>query len=411
SIAGSGAIDDLCYIAGVTNLPPDAVDDETIGFQNIPVVFDVLSNDSDPDMDPLEVTGAQVDDPADGTVVVNPDNTLTFTPDPLTTGTVTITYDISDGNGGTDSAVLSILIIPNANPTIQEPVSFSVDENELFVGNLRAVDPEFDPLTWSIIGDQDDDLFSVDPLTGELNFLAAPDFEDPEDTDGDNQYLLTVRVADEFGSDEHLILVTVLDLPDNPNTPPVATNDETFGFQDTALTFDVLSNDFDPDMDTLEVTGAQVDDPADGEVVINADDTLTFTPDRLTTGPVTITYDISDGNGGTDSAVFTIFVIPNANPTIQEPVSFSVLENELFVGNLRAVDAELDLLTWSIIGSQDDDLFSVDAMTGELAFLDAPDFENPADTDGDNEYLLTVQVADEFGTDQHQILVTVLELG
>ena len=46
---------------------------------NTPVTVNVLANDSDPDGDPLTVTGAAA--PAHGTAVVNANNTITYTPD------------------------------------------------------------------------------------------------------------------------------------------------------------------------------------------------------------------------------------------------------------------------------------------------------------------------------------------
>jgi hypothetical protein len=89
---------------------PDAVTvDQDSNGSNVAV----LGNDSDADGDPLVVTGAVADN---GTVTVNNDGTLTYTPNPGFSGTDTITYGISDGPGGTDEAVVTVTVTPSEPP-------------------------------------------------------------------------------------------------------------------------------------------------------------------------------------------------------------------------------------------------------------------------------------------------------
>ena len=157
-------------------------------------------------------------------------------------------------------------------------------------------------------------MFEINPTSCRLSFLSAPDFENPQDVGGvvgDNRYILTVQAADEFGSSHVSVLVKVFDVPEFVGGPPVALDDTTIGFQGNPVTFEVLQNDTDPDGDTLEVTQASLVDMSLGGVTINSDETLTFTPEPLVTGPGTIDYTISDGLGGTDTATLTVLVIPN----------------------------------------------------------------------------------------------------
>ncbi len=60
------------------------------------------------------------------------------------------------------------------------------------------------------------------------------------------------------------------------NDDPVANDDTSSTDYNTAVVVDVLANDTDVDGDTLTVTGAT---SPDGDVTINADGTITFTPD------------------------------------------------------------------------------------------------------------------------------------
>ena len=98
------AVDDSVETVTVNN-PPTAIDDSATTPQETPVTVAVLSNDTDPNGDGLTVTTATT---ADGTVAVNPDGTLTFTPAPGFTGIALINYTITDGKGGIDTAVVRV---------------------------------------------------------------------------------------------------------------------------------------------------------------------------------------------------------------------------------------------------------------------------------------------------------------
>ncbi|MBT8348296.1 MAG: tandem-95 repeat protein, partial [Sulfurovum sp.] len=79
---------------------------------------------------------------------------------------------------------------------------------------------------------------------------------------------------------------------------------------------DVLDNDIDTDGDTLNIITAGA---TNGTVTINADGTLSYIPNTNYYGMDTVTYQISDGMGGTDSQTFTIEVIGTTIlPTNQE---------------------------------------------------------------------------------------------
>jgi Ca2+-binding RTX toxin-like protein len=66
------------------------------------------------------------------------------------------------------------------------------------------------------------------------------------------------------------------------------------------------------------------------------------------------------------------------------------------------------VLTYSITGGADEGKFQIDASTGALSFIDAPDFENATDADGNNIYDVTVQVSDRNGgSDTQAIAVTI----
>ena len=80
-------------------------------------LFDVLANDSDPDGDPLSI--ADVDAGSDG-VAIDPSGAISFEP-PLTLSgaaqqTVSFAYEIADGRGGTDRALVTVEVVESSVP-------------------------------------------------------------------------------------------------------------------------------------------------------------------------------------------------------------------------------------------------------------------------------------------------------
>ncbi|WP_170870382.1 cadherin-like domain-containing protein, partial [Neptunomonas phycophila] len=90
--------------------------------------------------------------PTNGTVVLNADGTITFTPDADFVGEATYDYTITDGNGGTDTATVTIDFVDmNDGPDAiddsfngEEDVPYTMTANDL-LGN--DTDPDSDPLT------------------------------------------------------------------------------------------------------------------------------------------------------------------------------------------------------------------------------------------------------------------------
>jgi VCBS repeat-containing protein len=103
----------------------------------------LISNDSDPDGDPLTITA--VSSASHGTVTLNvqanpQNNTITFTPDAGYTGTASFTYTVSDGRGGTATANVSLSVLaPGTTPASlfsasNTPANSSNDGQQLEVG-------------------------------------------------------------------------------------------------------------------------------------------------------------------------------------------------------------------------------------------------------------------------------------
>ena len=246
---------------------PVALPDVATTPEDTPITVAVLGNDSDPDGDPLTVTGATVD-PTRGTVVVNPDGTLNFTPAPDITGTVVITYTVSDGKGGTATSTLTVTVTPVNDQPVANPDTATTPENTPVTVSVLGndSDPEGDPLT--VTG------ATVDPTLGSV--VVNPDgtltFTPANNTNG--PVVITYSISDgQGGSATSTVTIDVTPV----NDPPVANPSTATTPEETPVTLNVLGNDSDPDGDPLTVTSATVD-PAKGTVTINPDGTLAFNP-------------------------------------------------------------------------------------------------------------------------------------
>ena len=136
--------DDLCTNAVVTitiqavNDPPVANNDTAITTEDAPVTLDVKANDSGgPADEDQTLTISEVSDPGSGVAVINPDGTITYTPDAQFNILDTFSYTVCDSGGLCDSAVVTITVedVPPGSE-----ISVSKNASHLFAYNGQVVE-------------------------------------------------------------------------------------------------------------------------------------------------------------------------------------------------------------------------------------------------------------------------------
>ena len=315
---------------------PVAVNDAASTDNVTPISINVLGNDSDVDGDALTVTAAST--PANGTVVINADNTVTYTAAANFSGTDSFTYTISDGNGGTASASATVTVSNVNDAPVAGDDAYTVAEDS--AANLLSVlDND---------SDADGDALSVTSVTlpaagagtvvnngSSVSYTPAANFNGPA--------TFSYIVSDGNGlTTTANVTVTV----NAVNDAPVAVNDAASTDNVTPVSVNVLGNDSDIDGDALTVTAAST--PANGTVVINADNTVTYTAAANFSGTDSFTYTISDGNGGTASASATVTVSNVNDAPVAGDDAYTVAEDS--AANLLSVldndsDADGDALS------------------------------------------------------------------
>ncbi|MCA9086798.1 MAG: cadherin repeat domain-containing protein, partial [Planctomycetaceae bacterium] len=339
---------------------------------------------------------------------------------------VTVT-DSGTGNLADVQDIVVTVTDVNDNPVITSSNSVSAVENQTAVLTVTATDEDVpaQTLTYSISGGIDQALFSIEASSGELTFVSEPDFENPGDMGGDNVYDVQVTVTDSGAghlTDVQNIAVTVTDVNDNPIITSsnavnasenqsavlaVTATDEDVPVQ--ALTYSI-SGGADQALFAIDATSGELmfvaapdfENPADvgGDNVYNVQLTVTDS------GTVNLT-DVQD-------IVVTVTDVNDA-PAITSGGTVSASENQTTVITVVATDEDVpsQALTYSISGGADQALFTINATSGELTFVAAPNFEIPGDVGGDNVYNVQVTVSDSgVGnlTDVQSFVVTVTDV-
>ncbi len=323
---------------------------------------------------------------------------------------------------------VAVTVTPvNEPPTVTGDTDITLDENtRTFSRTYTASDPEgaASTFTWSVSGTDGGD-FNIDRNTGELTFRNTPNFESPADGNRNNEYLVTVRATDEGNLRGDLaVTVTVNDV----NEAPTISGDETLTFAENTATTRALDRYTPTDPERSSLTWSVGGTDA-GDFNIDASGNLTFAEipdyeapadsggDNVYDIQVVATDDGNLGDGTTSqqgslSASFdvTINVTPvNEPPTVTGQTSHSVNENvEDFSHTYTASDPEGDstTFTWSLAGSDGGD-FAIDRNKGILTFRSTPNYESPADSNRNNEYLVQVRASDGQFTGSLDVTVTV----
>lgn len=189
------------------NFPPSAINDSAATSEDTPVTLtnaSLLSNDSDPDGDPLSITGFGT--PGNGTLADNGDGTVTYTPNPDFNGTDTFTYTISDGNGGTDTGTVTVNVLAQPDDPVAVDDAFSTTEGTPVTDNVLANDTDAD-------GDTLTAALTTDPTGGAVTLSANGSFTYTPNT-GTTTDTFTYTVSDgNGGTDTATVMIDVSAAP------------------------------------------------------------------------------------------------------------------------------------------------------------------------------------------------------
>jgi Cadherin domain len=100
-------------------------------------------------------------------------------------------------------------------------------------------------------------------------------------------------------------------------------------------------------------------------------------------------------------------VIVRASDGGGDSASVAIAENTTAVTTVTSTDVDGPAPTFSLAGGADETRFTINAATGALAFVAAPDFDAPGSANGDNSYEVIVRASDGSLSDDQTITVNV----
>ncbi|GAA6143587.1 hypothetical protein NBRC116584_34050 [Hydrogenophaga sp. 5NK40-0174] len=392
----------------VTNPPPTAMDDAFTASEDggVVLVGDALANDVDADGDALSTTPQAVTAGSGGGLFsIDGNGQVTFDPNgefsslsPGDSAVTSFTYAMSDGEGGNDTAIVTVTVLgANSAPTVvpgSEPADQSAVDSQAIVPmdvSSAFTDADGHVLTFSAAGLPAG--LSIDSASG---VISGTLLADASQGGVGGVHSVTITAADPFGASTTTTFTYTV-----TNPPPTAVDDQ-WSVSEDALAGPVgnaLSNDTDSDGDPLaaapqtSVAGSQ-----GGLFSIDASGQVTFDPNgefqSLGAGESVVTslaYTISDGNGGSASATMDVTVLgANDVPVavddafiVDEDMStvIPVLDNDSDVdGNpltIVSVDGQAFGPGITVVLSDGSGQITLDG-GGGLLFTPTPDFNGPS---------------------------------
>ena len=157
-------------------------------------------------------------------------------------------------------------------PSFTSLDSASVAENQTAAYTAQAEDGDGDTLTYRLSG-TDASLFTINPATGVVSFMEAPDFENPGDAGRNNVYDITVTASDGDNSANHAVAITVTNV--NEDAPSFTSPDSVSVAENQTAAYTAMATDADGDTLIYGLSGTDAArftiDPNTGVVIAPPD--------------------------------------------------------------------------------------------------------------------------------------------
>ncbi|MFJ5287776.1 tandem-95 repeat protein, partial [Pseudomonas sp. NPDC088429] len=370
--------------------------------EDTPVIIAVNSNDTFENgghaITAINATAITVGVPlavSNGSVTLNADGTLSFTPAANFNGATIFNYTVNSG-GVTETATVTVNVTPvNDAPVPSEPIppipgqsldptsgnyAAQTQEDVLFSGQVVAIDADGDALSYTLNTQPAHGVVTLNAATGEYTYTPNADYNGAD--------IFVVEISDgKGGAVQTTVTMTVAAVTD-------IAEDNVTTDEGMPVTISVDSNDtFENGGHTITtINGASVTigvavPVSNGSVILNADGTLSFTPLGNFNGATNFNYTVSSG-GVTETATVTVNVTAvNDVPVPIDPIvpgqtfdlttgnyAANTLEDISFSGQVVATDADGDALTYTANTQPAHGTLLLNAATGAYTYTPTADY-------------------------------------
>ena len=337
---------------------------------------------------------------------LNADGTFSYTHDGGETTTDSFTYTVADSGGATSATATVNITITSANdaPVISDVAATGTAEDTGTTVNFTVSDVDSAVTCANVTGASSNDAVLADAaivVAGAAQACTAT-LTPVADANGSSTVTLTVTDGTLTGSDVFVLTVAAVnDAPSFAALPVSTTSNEDAGARTVAaFATGISAGPANEAGQSLTFTVTANSNPALFSVApaIAADGTLTYTAAANANGTATITVELSDNGGGTDTSApqsFDIVIAAQADsPAFAgDPYSFEVVALSpagTSIGTVAATDVDAgDTLSYSINTSSAPGAVQIDAQTGEITVVQPALLIESA-----SPLLLTVRVVD-----------------
>ena len=274
----------------------NAVNDAPVAVENVYATLEdtvldisvpgVLGNDSDVEGDPL--TAILISDVSHGTLTFNADGSFTYKPAALFNGSDSFTYKANDGTTDSNTATVTINVSSVNNAPTCTDISLTTDEDISGQGTPLCTDPDED--VFSVLIHSDPDHGSVSLVDGKFVYIPEANYFGPD--------LFTYSAFDgSLGSNIATVSITVNAVNDAPACQPISQTIPA----NSPIEFNLICTDV--DNTTLSY---QIITPAGHGTTSVVTDKVTYSPDLNYVGTDTFTYQASDGNLTSNTALVSM---------------------------------------------------------------------------------------------------------
>ena len=297
---------------------------------------------------------------------------------------------VDDGQGGSTVQDVTVSIIEyNEAPVITSldgNYSSFYEHNEtnlttLFDVNVTHDENKTQSIVYSIWGGADQSKFLIDPTSGRLAFVTAPDYEANGSAAGNNSYNVIVRVTDDgqpTAYDEQNITINVVDgyEPADFDTHlfdsnPVMDEDGVFN--------PILLSATDSPNNNGTIAGYGIHRNGQNGTASVIGNQFVYVPDGNYTGIDVVTVEVNNSVGLTTTHDITITVNSiNDLPVFTTPFVINHPENKQDIITLQAADDNNTVFwSWTDPNVTEDTYLQLDKLTGDLRFRihNGPDFD------------------------------------
>ncbi|KKK99953.1 tandem-95 repeat protein [Rheinheimera mesophila] len=286
----------------------------------------LLGNDSHPDARRFSLDPQAVRSPENGVVVLNTDGSFSYTPAANFSGSDSFIYQITDTQGLTAQALVSLTVLAtNDRPTALDD-SYSLNRNTsltIAAPGVLANDFDLDGDTLTL-----ERIALTAPSHGSLQLSPDGAFIYTPIANFSGEDFFVYQISDPQGEVAQAKVSLRIEMT---NAAPLAQTDSYQLGEDEQLTVTasagILANDTDPDGDSVSLITELLSTVQNGQLILASDGSFQYIPNQDFFGTDSFSYQIKDPAGLVGAATVVLTVLAQNDPPVVQAATYSVNSN------------------------------------------------------------------------------------